>query len=356
MSEGLCTSCGAAVNLAAGQDEIKCSYCGTLVKRPEAESKLNEVMSSKAGGAFMLADTAMASRQYKKALEYYNKAIEADPTSSEAWFRKAFCFVRAGGEFTSYNKLTSTEETQEAIISLKTAIKFSKDPEAAKKRAAICINDSVVEVIDKAAIDDMFFKVETESRSPAQCEGTFLVIVSFLAEAIDFDSGAINKIARTGISLCDAGIKCCSAHDKTDAMLAVANFKRPTNYDASGLKRIRAKFEQLLSEADPNYAKQVAAKTKDASIKAEKEKNDAKQGGIGCLMITCFILLIPFGYGAIVRTLKAQGLMDTTQELSEHVAPAIFFSIVSVVLVIVIAVSFRKYNSMFKSVEKKEIK
>lgn len=41
MSQGLCISCGAAMNLAAGHDEINCTYCGTLVTRPQAEAQFS---------------------------------------------------------------------------------------------------------------------------------------------------------------------------------------------------------------------------------------------------------------------------------------------------------------------------
>ena len=80
MSQGLCTSCGAAVNLAAGQDEINCTYCGTLVKRLEAKAQFAEVKKSKFGGTLMLAEIAQANGNYEEAANYYNRIIEQDLT------------------------------------------------------------------------------------------------------------------------------------------------------------------------------------------------------------------------------------------------------------------------------------
>src|ERR1035437_497621 len=93
MSEGLCTSCGAAVNLAAGQDEIKCTYCGTLVKRPEAEAQFAEVKNCKFGGILLIAETSREGGSYEEAIAYYNKVIEQDPTFADAWLNKGICML-----------------------------------------------------------------------------------------------------------------------------------------------------------------------------------------------------------------------------------------------------------------------
>jgi LSD1 subclass zinc finger protein len=56
MSQGLCPSCGAAVNLTAGQTETKCQYCETVVTVQQAEAQLSEVKNSKSGGTLLLAE------------------------------------------------------------------------------------------------------------------------------------------------------------------------------------------------------------------------------------------------------------------------------------------------------------
>lgn len=53
MSEGLCTSCGAAVNLAAGQDEINCAFCGTLlIAKPSTGGAIKSAITVVVGMAF----------------------------------------------------------------------------------------------------------------------------------------------------------------------------------------------------------------------------------------------------------------------------------------------------------------
>ena len=73
MSQGLCPSCGAAVNLTAGQDEINCTYCGTLVKRPEAEAQFAEVKNSKFGGTLLIAETSREGGSYEEAIAMFEK-------------------------------------------------------------------------------------------------------------------------------------------------------------------------------------------------------------------------------------------------------------------------------------------
>lgn len=354
MSQGLCTSCGAPVNLAAGRDEINCSYCGTLVKRPAAEAQFNEIMQSKVGGAFMLADSALQSGRYKEALNYYNKAIEADPTSGEAWFRRAICIVRPDGQIGFPIK----ELINETIISLTTAIKFSKNPVATKKRASNCLNKAVLDILtDPEGMGGLMKSVSSSGVGygvpPKTAEDIILNTLLLLSTALEMDPEAIDKIAKTGIAFCEAGIKCCSAGNDP-VLISIRKLKgEPTNeYVASRLINELNDYVRALSKADPNYAKQVADKAEDDIKKAEKKIHDNKHGGVGCLMITCFLLLVPFGCSSIVRTLKSQGVMDTTQDPSDHIGPAIFSAIVSFVLLIVGIVSFRKYNSMFKNVDK----
>src|SRR5436190_7463247 len=133
MNQGLCTSCGAAVNLAAGQDEINCTYCGTVVKRPEAEAQFAEVKNSKFGGTLLIAETAQEGGSYTEAISYYNKLIEQEPTFADAWLNKGICMVRT-------SKIGDLK-IGEAIGSWKAAIKFAKNPDAMKKRVATEINN-----------------------------------------------------------------------------------------------------------------------------------------------------------------------------------------------------------------------
>ena len=149
MSQGLCPSCGAAVNLAAEQGEINCTYCGTLVQRPEAEAQFtqfSEVKKNKFGGALLLAEMAEEVGKYNEALNYYNKVIEQQPDFSEVWLKRGVCLVLAFIDMSAFEEIIpiykeSINSWSQAISSWKTAIKFAKDAVAMKKRVALEINN-----------------------------------------------------------------------------------------------------------------------------------------------------------------------------------------------------------------------
>ena len=146
MSEGLCTSCGAEISLTGGKDEINCAYCGTLVWRPEAETKYHEVMSSDIGDKLQLAQKSLKKGDSKEmseiALRFYDQAIEQDKNAVEAWFGRGFCLVHGlfehcGGESQFGYK------TIEGISSLESAIRLATNPESARRRAGIVIAERV---------------------------------------------------------------------------------------------------------------------------------------------------------------------------------------------------------------------
>ncbi len=164
MSQGLCTSCGAIVNLAAGQEEISCAYCGTLVKRPEAEAQFaqfSEIKKNKFGGALLLAEIANEAGDDQKALKYYNKVVEQQMDFSEAWLNRGICLVRA-----LYAEWMNAEDVEkltvkklnkswaEAISSWKAAVRFAKDPAAMGKRLALEINNELTKVFNNNYLPD----------------------------------------------------------------------------------------------------------------------------------------------------------------------------------------------------------
>ncbi len=69
MSQGLCPSCGAAVNLTAEQSEAKCQYCDTVFTAQQAETQFNEVKNSKYGGTLLIADTSREGGSYEEAID-----------------------------------------------------------------------------------------------------------------------------------------------------------------------------------------------------------------------------------------------------------------------------------------------
>jgi len=140
MSQGLCPSCGAAVNLTAEQTEDHCTYCRSVVKRSEAEARFAEVKASKAGGALLIADISLANGEYERALSFYDKATEQDDKLAEAWLGRGICLARIvapheGGQ--------PRIKPIEAVSSWEIAIQFAANPEAMGRRAAKVIAEVV---------------------------------------------------------------------------------------------------------------------------------------------------------------------------------------------------------------------
>jgi ribosomal protein L7/L12/TM2 domain-containing membrane protein YozV len=139
MSQGLCPSCGAAVSPPAGQTETKCQYCETVVTLQQAEAQSARLKSAKGGGALLLANIALTSCDYAKALTFYDKAIEQDETLAEAWLGRGTCFANIRNQ--EYGSLRTN--TTEALSSLDAAIQFAPNQQAMAKRAAKVIAEAV---------------------------------------------------------------------------------------------------------------------------------------------------------------------------------------------------------------------
>jgi hypothetical protein len=121
MSHGLCPRCSATVELPEAQHGIRCPYCGTPVTRQEAEGFLLEFKQRKASGALLIAEGSLASGSYEKALSFYNRAIEQDQKSVEAWIGRGICLA----ENITWENESPRIESAEAISSWETAIQFS---------------------------------------------------------------------------------------------------------------------------------------------------------------------------------------------------------------------------------------
>jgi tetratricopeptide (TPR) repeat protein len=156
MSQGLCPSCGAAVNLTAGQTETKCQYCDTVVTLQQAETHFAKVKSGKGGGAVLLGNISLTNGDYGKALTYFDKAIEQDETFAEAWLARGECYAK---EF-KYNLLKTSGQvpekndairlnTGQAISSLEAAIQFAANSQAMRKRAVKVIAEAVTKIMER---------------------------------------------------------------------------------------------------------------------------------------------------------------------------------------------------------------
>jgi ribosomal protein L7/L12 len=143
MSQGLCPSCGAAVNLTAGQTETKCQYCENVVTFQQAEERFTEVKNSKVGGKLVLAEISLKSGDYEKALGFYDKVIEQDEKAVEAWLGRGICLVHNLFELSDGDGFY--HDTKGAISSLEAAIQFATNAEAMDRRAARVIAEYVSE-------------------------------------------------------------------------------------------------------------------------------------------------------------------------------------------------------------------
>src|ERR1051325_57156 len=93
MSQGLCPSCGAALNLIAHQPEIRCGYCGSVSSAESAEARLVETKNANSSGTFLLAEIAPSGGNVGEALGYYNKVIEGDAKCAEIGLGKGLCML-----------------------------------------------------------------------------------------------------------------------------------------------------------------------------------------------------------------------------------------------------------------------
>jgi len=254
MSQGLCPSCGAAVNLTAGQDEINCTYCGTLVKRPEAEAQFAEVKSSKYAGTLIIADTSREGGSYEEAVFYYNKIIEQEPTFADAWLNKGICMLQT-------SKIGDLKTT-EAISSWKAAIKFAKKPILMKKRVAKEIEGTVVAFY--SVLESHYKEFSTLANSYAEHVSRFLKLENALALALELDSSNPD-VCTAGINMCDAVLLAATDAGTSNAAVALLNkdWKGALTSAVGGfsaasairkpVEELKVKYQRALAKIDPNY-------------------------------------------------------------------------------------------------------
>ena len=254
-SQGLCPSCGAAVNLTAEKPETKCQYCETVVTLQQAEAQFNEVKNSKFGGTLLIAETAQEGGSYEEALNYYNKVIEQEPTFADAWLNKGICTVRT-------SKIGDLK-IPEAISSWKAAIKFAKNPDAMKKRVALEINNAVKSFYP--VLEQHYLKFHSLDDSLSEHGSRFLLLESAQSWAMELNPN--ETIAKNGIYLCDRFVGSITEASSSDANDATAQlFQKDwkgalasaasavakegvASELATTLRKIKQKYKQVL---DPN--------------------------------------------------------------------------------------------------------
>lgn len=317
MSQGLCPSCGAAVNLTAGTTEAKCQYCDTLVTLQQAEAQLDEVKKSKVGGTLLIAQTAQEGGSYTEALTYYNKVIEQQPDFADAWLNKGNCMVRT-------SKIGDLK-ISEAISSWKAAIKFAKNTAAMKKRVATEINNVVSDFYP--ILESHYLRFHNLEDSLKEHADRFFTLESAQALALELNPTEI--IARNGVSLCDrfvSSIKAAASSNVNDASsklflekdwkgaLASAATAGTKGMIASNiadmLLKTKNKYEQAIAKNDPEFARQLTVRTEKEKVNTEKLQKQANVFEL--IFFTIWILI--FGYWTVIVFLKLIGVVATEQD------------------------------------------
>src|SRR5687768_10017600 len=81
----LCPSCGGSLQLPVDRASVNCMYCGvTVVVRAAIQAAATATVPN----LMKLARTALQSKNFKEAYEYFTRVLEADTDNWEAWAGK----------------------------------------------------------------------------------------------------------------------------------------------------------------------------------------------------------------------------------------------------------------------------
>ncbi|MGC9366830.1 MAG: hypothetical protein ACP5FK_07295 [bacterium] len=131
-----CPSCGGELQLPEDKDVVSCMYCGTKII---VKDVLGGADSVKKENLLKLADNAKENGNYQEALDYYNKYLEIDIKSKNAWFGKA--------ETTA---LSSTCENLRILESVKCFDKIIElFAEEEKEKVSLEIYEKIREILKK---------------------------------------------------------------------------------------------------------------------------------------------------------------------------------------------------------------
>lgn len=254
MNSGRCVSCGAYVSLAPEQNQTQCSYCKSPVNRTEAEEQFQKVDNGKFAGTLLIAETSREGGSYEEAITFYNKIIEQDPMYVEAWLNKGHCVLQT-------SKIGSLKTT-EAISSWKAAIKFSKNPDATKRRVAKEIQCAVEAFYP--VLESHYKEFSTLSDAYSEHVSRFLKLESALAFALEADTSNPD-ICATGINLCDSVLQVGVNSGGGNAINAImsgdykrglsAGFAAFANVAAltKPVEELKLKYQHALGKIDPSY-------------------------------------------------------------------------------------------------------
>lgn len=86
LKPAICPICGGDLRLPENKKILKCMYCGKDIIVQEAIAK---AMGPTIDNMLILANSAMSSRNFKEAYNYYTRILELNPNHYEAWIGKA---------------------------------------------------------------------------------------------------------------------------------------------------------------------------------------------------------------------------------------------------------------------------
>ncbi len=183
-----CTSCGASQNISQAQN---CDFCGSVIELESATNNYKTALSGESGNLMAMAETAIEATNWEEALQYFNRVLEKDITTSDAWLGKGIAIV--------YTSKIGDIKTKEAIAYWKNAIKHASNQVAMGKRVAKEINNVVSSFYP--AIEEHYTKFHDLDDSYQELVGRFAVLESAQDFATQIDPENLN-LFETGYKLC----------------------------------------------------------------------------------------------------------------------------------------------------------
>ena len=170
-----CPSCGAEVNLDEDREFGFCTYCGTKIVQEKivVEHRGQVSVDGIATKETVLdrADICLAHGEFAKAKEYYNKALDLDPKSSDCYWKLLLCKLKVKNDkqlIQRYGKRFENPIDLENYADYLSAIQFAT-PEQ-KERIYKIKNQ-----IDLSSIEVLIKK--TKDRNVIFATGLFVLIV-----------------------------------------------------------------------------------------------------------------------------------------------------------------------------------
>jgi hypothetical protein len=304
-----CNSCGANQEI---NSDSNCSFCESEIKIENAKDFFETAINSETGNLLTIADAALEASNYKEAIEYYNRVIEKQIASPDAWLGK--------GVATLLSSTIGEIKTNEAINHWKNSIKYAENQKFLQKRIAKIINNSIVSFYP--ALERHYGEFKDVEGTYAQFVERFLQLESALTFALTIDENNL-ALLESGYNLCQKVLSAYSRKNNKDSkyrgldketketLVAMDSFIENLTVPKV-LYEIEEKYVHALNGLDPNKnlisakikkeeADELAKRKKSEHQKKKLEElnvNKAKQGKIGIgfgFAISIFMVVVIAG-------------------------------------------------------------